>query len=196
MKYLTRIRIGKTQAARAKLSDSYAWHTALWTAFPSRDGHMRGFLFRVDDRRTCFEALLLSEDEPVAPQWGTWEPKQIAPSFLDHNAYRFQLRANPTMRRSSDRRRLGIYAEPRLREWMLRKAEGGGFRIADGTLGIGAPIDDTFIRSGRRGKHVAVDFSGALTVIDRETFRHAFGRGIGSAKAFGFGMLMLVPSVT
>jgi len=194
--FLTRIRIGKSQAARAKLSDSYAWHTALWAAFPDRDGEPRDFLFRVDDQRTQFEALLLSKDEPVAPAWGFWETRPVASTFLEHDAYRFQLRANPTMRRNADRRRLGIYAEPRLREWMLRKGETSGFRIADGTLTIGAPVDETFVRNGRRGKHVSVDFAGLLQVLDRERFRGAFDNGIGSAKAFGFGMLMLatIPS--
>jgi len=193
MKFLTRIEIGKTQAARAKLSDSYAWHAALWSAFPGHDGEKRDFLFRVDDRRAHFQGLLLSWQEPVMPAWGSWEPKQIAPTFLDHGMYRFQLKANPTMRRNSDRRRLGIYAEPRLRDWVVRKAEGSGFEIADRTLVIGSPVAETFLRNGHRGKHVSVDFGGVLSVTDRERFRRAFAKGIGSAKAFGFGLLALVP---
>ena len=193
MRFLTRIQIGKTQAARAKLSDSYAWHTALWAAFPGRDAEVRDFLFRVNDNLTHFQALLLSLEEPVPPPWGFWETTEIARTFLDHKTYRFQLKANPTMRRNNDRRRLGIYTEPRLREWILRKAGENGFGIVDGTLVVGAPIDQSFVRNGRRGKHTGVDFSGVLAVTDCDGFRHAFANGIGSAKAFGFGLLTLAP---
>lgn len=193
MSYLTRIRIGKTQAARAALGDSYAWHRALWTAFQGRDGERRDFLFRVDDQRDRFEALLLSPALPEAPLWGLWETKEIPETFLEHATYRFQLRANPTMRRNSDRRRLGIFQEPALRDWILRKAEQNGFGVRRETLVVSAPMTETFLRNGRRGKHVSVDFSGGLSVTDRGRFRDAFAMGIGSAKAFGFGMLVLAP---
>jgi CRISPR system Cascade subunit CasE len=43
------------------------------------------------------------------------------------------------------------------------------------------------------GKHVAVDFRGVLRVQDREKFKRTFAAGIGSAKGFGFGLLMLEP---
>lgn len=193
MTNLTRITLGKSQATALRLSDSYAWHQKLWEAFPDRDGESRDFLFRIYDAGKDFRVFLLSESAPVPPPWGHWESKPISGSFLQHPAYRFQLRANPTMRRSSDHRRLGIYAEDRLREWIVRKAGQNGFDIAADSLVVGAPVDEFFRKKGSRGKHVAVDFSGALTVFDRTAFVHAFNNGIGTAKAFGFGMLMLQP---
>jgi CRISPR system Cascade subunit CasE len=38
-----------------------------------------------------------------------------------------------------------------------------------------------------------VEFQGSLRVVDPNKFRSAFAQGIGSAKAFGFGMLVLAP---
>jgi CRISPR-associated protein Cas6/Cse3/CasE subtype I-E len=58
---------------------------------------------------------------------------------------------------------------------------------------IGAPIDEHFTRNGKRGKHVSVDFQGILNVTNQDRFKKAFCKGIGSAKAFGFGLLMLQP---
>lgn len=193
MKYLTRIQMGKTEAAQNRFHDNYAWHRGLWEAFKGPDDNKREFLFRIDDCQAHFRVLLLSSKEPREQRWGKWQSKQIAPEFLEHHAYRFQLKANPTMRRNRDRRRLGIYAEPRLREWMNRKAASAGFEIVSGSLGVGAPVDQTFLKGKRQGKHVSVDFQGLLQVTERETFRSAFHQGIGSAKAFGFGMLMLRP---
>ncbi len=57
----------------------------------------------------------------------------------------------------------------------------------------GESRDFLFRKKGRRSKLVAVDFSGMLTVTDRDAFMYAFNNGIGTAKAFGFGMLMLQP---
>jgi CRISPR system Cascade subunit CasE len=193
MKYLTQIHVGRTEAARRKICDLYAWHKMIWHAFPKKDGQMRKFLFRVDAETDSFRVLLLSPERPSLADWGTWQTKAISLGFLAHQVYLFQLKANPTMRRSSDRRRLPIYQENRLRLWMVRKAKDAGFRIADKSLIIGAPIDEHFTRKGRRGKHVSVDFQGLLNVTNQDRFRKAFCDGIGPAKAFGFGLLMLQP---
>ena len=193
MLYLTKIEVSLNEAARNRIRDAYSWHRMLWQAFPGASGQRRDFLFRVDNQGAAFRVLLLSGRRPDPPHWGSWQTKPVAESFLEHRAYRFQLRANPTMRRASDKRRLAIYHQERLRKWMARKAESSGFAIVDGSLAVGAPIDQYFIRNGRRGKHVSVEFSGALEVSQRPLFRQAFARGIGSAKAFGFGLLMLQP---
>lgn len=191
--FLSQLTIGRSDAARRKLRDTYAWHQKLWELFPGRDGAPREFLFRVDDIRTGFRALILSAAEPRVPEWAVVQTKAVAPSFLNHARYRFQLRANPTMRRSSDGRRLGIYAEDRLRDWILRKADHGGFEVEAENLVIGGPQDVIFLRNGKRGKHVGVDFRGMLSVKERDLFKEAFEKGIGSAKSFGFGLLMLQP---
>jgi CRISPR system Cascade subunit CasE len=191
MNYLARITVGKSQAAKLKMGDAYAWHRKLWDAFPDRDGMARDFLFRVDDAETDFKTFLLSATRPIEPTWGHWEVKSVSESFLTHECYRFQIKTNPTMRRNRDGRRLGIYAEGKLREWLHRKAEQNGFDVQDENLIVGAPIEETFLKKGMRGKHVAVDFQGTLRVVERTAFIQAFENGIGSAKAFGFGMLML-----
>jgi CRISPR system Cascade subunit CasE len=41
------------------------------------------------------------------------------------------------------------------------------------------------------GLHSAMEFTGVLQVTNHEKFRDAFTNGIGSGKAFGFGMLAL-----
>ncbi|NLG15041.1 MAG: type I-E CRISPR-associated protein Cas6/Cse3/CasE, partial [Lentisphaerae bacterium] len=39
----------------------------------------------------------------------------------------------------------------------------------------------------------SVDASGILEVVERDSFTKGFSQGIGSAKGFGFGLLMLQP---
>lgn len=178
--------------------DAYGWHEAVWEMFPGRHAHNRrdvGFLFRVDELRSHFQVHVLSELRPALPAWGAWRTKEVATTFLDHARYRFKLKANPTVRRKEDGRRLGLFKEELLMAWMLRKAAENGFAVDDGTLRIGAALDERFWHKklGKLGKHTSVDFEGVLRVTEREAFRQAFGRGLGSAKGFGFGLLMLVP---
>lgn len=194
MTFLSQLFINKTDAARKKISDAYAWHQVIWKNFMNCDGKPRSFLFRIDDAGVRFRLLLLSEIMPSSDEFGNWQVKTVSPGFLDHQCYRFQIKANPTMRRASDRRRIGIYSEDRLREWIGKKAEQNGFKIEPNSLIIGSPMDEVFVRNRTRGKHVSVDFQGNLSVFNPQTFRTAFNKGIGSAKSFGYGMLMLQPA--
>lgn len=200
--YLSQIRVSKVEAAHSGLRDPYAWHQALWRAFPGRDDEPRRFLFRVDDRHDHFRLLLLSPERPVVPSWGEWRTKEVAPGFLDHQRYRFQLRANPTVKRvvrlddgsrKRNGRRTGISDEEGLMNWLERKAAQSGFDLVEATPGPPLSVFFTKDDGKRQGKHNSVDFQGFLRVTDREAFERAFHRGIGPAKAFGFGLLMLQP---
>ena len=193
MSYLSQAMIPAPLALNARLTDGYAWHCAIWEAFPDRPDDVRDFLFRVDPRGNAFRVLLLSGLKPAPTPVLTWQTKSVAPGFLEHETYRFQLKANPTFRRKEDRRRLAIYDEARLMAWMERKAKASGFVIKPGTLTVSAPIDETCKKDGHIVKHVAVDFTGVLRVTDRSRFTTSFNTGIGSAKGFGFGLLMLQP---
>lgn len=191
MTWLSLVTVDKRERV---IFDSYGWHKQLWRAFPGQDSKRHGlFLFRVDDHRQQWRLHVLSAIEPKRPEWGVWQMKEVAVSFLEHDRYRFQLKANPTMRRKEDGRRLGLFKEDLLLEWMKRKGDINGFVADESALAVGAPMEERFRHNDVVGRHIAVDFQGLLMVKDRELFKKAFEEGIGSAKAFGFGLLMLQP---
>lgn len=199
MNFLTRIMVDHKTAAHWRLQDSYAWHQELWKAFPETAS--RSFLYRVEPRETGFLVYLLSEREPSAQDWGVWETKAVGGSFLEHTAYRFQLCANPTRRYIKDgqgtrfeKSKRFVVADPdALKQWLLRKAEQGGFAVDQASLQIGPPLNQPFYKDGRKGNHKRVEFQGVLRVTHPEQFKETFKKGIGSAKAFGFGLLVLQP---
>ncbi len=200
MSYLSQIRVEKEEAANLRLHDPYAWHQQLWRAFPGRDAQPRDFLFRVDDRHDAFRVLLLSAERPGRASWGTWVVKEIAQTFLGHDRYLFQVRANPTIKRvirdnaggkKKNGRRTAIYDPAGLRSWIERKAQQSGFEVLQ--CAAGPAIRSYFNKGGRRGEHIAVDYQGVLQVLDRMSFERAFHVGIGPAKGFGFGLMMLQP---
>lgn len=114
--------------------------------------------------------------------------RDVSPANLAIGAVRgFRLRACPTVCRAG--RRHGLRGEAALFAWLGRKASEAGFEV----LGARA-IDEGYVnaKNDKQGaRYRSVDFRGVLRVVDVERFEGAYQRGIGPAKAFGFGMLVL-----
>lgn len=122
---------------------------------------------------------------------------------------RFRLRANPT-RRVSDRstvedprwrgKRIELRSDADRIAWLERKGRDHGFRPVQVRVETEQPIAEVRIgdapkQYGRQGTSrlsfgVAL-FDGLIDVTDVAQFREALDRGIGSGKAFGFGMLSI-----
>jgi CRISPR system Cascade subunit CasE len=147
---------------------------------------------------------------------------EIAASFLTHRYYAFDLRANPvkalvqrepngeTLLRPNGKRkhskRVPLVKHDELRAWLIRKGKvrcrdkdtgldvPGGFRIVeDKPLEISPMMEHHFRKKGQSGYHGGVQFRGTLEVTDQEKFIETYQSGIGSAKSFGFGLLLLAP---
>jgi CRISPR system Cascade subunit CasE len=74
-------------------------------------------------------------------------------------------------------------------QWLVDAGREGGFGVDEGTLRVDAYAQ-------HQGKHAklrfsSVDFAGTLTVVDASKFSVALTRGIGHAKAFGCGLLLV-----
>lgn len=218
MSHLTRVFLDHETAALRGIHDAYDWHQRVWDAFPHldgarndrrRDGEMRHFLTRLDDKDGGYQILILSPTEPCRPGWcpdhgANWQTKPVANSFLEHTSYRFSLRANPTKKltpkgadgkRHGQGKRLAVRDFTELTCWMERKATDAGFTIEPGTLRIAERGLYHFTKEKERrlGTLNIVDFDGPMRVTDHAALNLAFQNGLGSAKAFGCGLLILQP---
>ena len=207
--HLTRALVPYEIAARwhkdGGFSDSYAWHKRAWECFPGRRAADRDFLTRLDDTGSGFRLLILSACGPRKPDWcpdACWETKQVAESFFGHKRYSFSLLANPTVKKAAPRdgegKRRGARREPISRRedlvaWLERKGRQHGFRADTPTLRTVPRPRQGFVKNGKVGTLTATEFSGTLEVTDAPAFAQAFVSGVGSGKAFGFGMLCLAP---
>ncbi len=123
---------------------------------------------------------------------------------------RFRLLANPTKRVSvrnteQDERWRGKRIELRREEdqiaWLRRKGEAAGFRLLATRINCDVPNVQTAPRpktSGWREKNRlsfgSALFNGELEITDAAAFRLALSDGIGSGKAYGFGLLSIAPT--
>ena len=91
-------------------------------------------------------------------------------------------------------KRVPLIDPDELRAWIVRKGEAGGFRIIeDKPIEIGPVVKSHFRKKDHAACHGGVQFRGILEVIDRDTFVKTYRSGVGSAKGFGFGLLLLAP---
>jgi len=130
-----------------------------------------------------------------APETKTFELKLAAGQLLA-----FRLRANPTKRlgkhaHDENGKRVGIYGEQEQLQWLGRKAEAGGFDVVRAEISRDGKIEnaDAIVRpeANHDLKLLAVQFDGVLRVMDAARIVETVARGIGSGKAFGFGLLSL-----
>ncbi len=206
MTWLARMLLHRDNLAQLRFLDNYDWHRAAWACFPGMPDADRDFLLRLDWLTEGCRLYVLSRNRPTRPDWcpaTAWGVKEIAPSFLQHDVYTFDLVANPTRKvrtfaydgsRTKNGKRLALVHEDEQRRWLVAKAEQHGFRLDESApLAIDEIGPQPFVRKAKSGTHFGVRFRGLLHVTDRELFIRTFHQGIGSAKAFGFGMLLLQP---
>lgn len=215
--HLTRIFLDYETAALRGIHDAYDWHQCAWDAFPHLDGARnanrgeaapRHFLTRLDEKDGGYQLLVLSPTEPRRPSWcpehaRNWQTKPVSPSFLEHEQYRFSLRANPTKKqtlkgpggvRTGQGKRVPLHEPSQLRQWMARKASASGFILENSPRIMPLGLRHfTKEKERRLGTVHVVDFEGVLRVTERPAFQIAFANGLGSAKGFGCGLLLLQP---
>jgi|HigsolmetaAR202D_1030399.scaffolds.fasta_scaffold18597_2 CRISPR system Cascade subunit CasE len=117
---------------------------------------------------------------------------------------RFRLRANPTKRvsaRSNQEakwygKRIELRDEHQQLAWLARKGEQGGFRLLEAHANQPdvQASNQNKVRGWQRSNQLrfgAVLFEGRLEVLDHTNFLATLTRGIGSGKAFGFGLLSI-----
>ena len=203
--YLTKVEIDYETAIKRGLRDSYAWHQKVWQAFPDRDRESRDFLTRLDDINSGFRLLILSQSIPTRPDWcptDNWKTSEMPNSFLDASIFRFSLLANATEKkvvrdeqgnRKKNGKRIPIVGEENLIAWLKRKSALHGFQVNEQQIQATPMPRQYFTKKGKAGLHAATNFQGILKITDNELFAKTLTTGIGTAKAFGFGMLCLSP---
>lgn len=214
--YFSRVTLNRaaepTRLAAVARADAYRAHQYLWELFPGDPEHKRDFLFRRNDHGAWPEFYLVSARLPE--DWdGAWriQHKAYQPQIAAGERLAFQLRANPVVTRSGEggrkrhdvimdaKRRLDAAQRPPLAAlvqsegfaWLDRRAADHGFALREAEVQVDGYQRHELLRRGGRVRFSSVDFTGLLTVTDPERFRDALYRGIGPAKGFGCGLLLV-----
>jgi CRISPR system Cascade subunit CasE len=173
-----------------------------------------GFLFRIDPMSAGMQIIVQSA---TAPNWSyafgnfrgvlSAQPRvePFAPSFSRGQRLQFRLEANPTRCVDSKSapdgtrrrgRRVPVAAADCV-EWLRRFERDGGFTLdpQEVRLDYGAARARKSADAQDGVAYFAARFEGLLTVDDPEAFLKKLAAGFGAAKAYGFGLMSVVPAL-
>lgn len=199
--FLSKLELNRrSNQVQSELRDPYQMHRTLSKAFgdnPEVYEESR-CLFRVDERADSGDPVVLVQSM-VRPEWSRLTVssdymaapplvKESSPALRSGQLLNFRLRVNPTVKR--DGKRLGLYREEEQISWLMRKSGICGFKVVS-AVPKGSERSEFKTAEGKLSTFSSVMFEGTLAVTDPEAFLNALESGIGSAKAFGFGLLSI-----
>ena len=202
------------------LGNSYQIHRLLWSLFADDPQINRDFLYRCETTKGLPTIYSVSEriPEDESEMWQI-ESKLYEPNLHVDQRLSFSLCANPIRTKRDDNKKqhrhdvvmnaknqLKQEGVPRVEwlseaeivqkqgfEWLARKGDQYGFMVGEHEVRADGYRQERFYKA--KGKHQVnistIDFTGLLTITDPERFKNALYHGIGPAKGFGCGLLMV-----
>lgn len=208
--YISRIEIDTTNRGKVKdLTHVGAYHHWVESAFPDEiEKHIRSRkLWRIDRIGGKDYLLLVSDDQPNKDKLARYGKE----SSLEIKAYdmflsalqegqlcRFRIILNPVISIPDKEGQRGkvkphITIEHQM-NYFLNRAEKNGFELVEKDVSI---TDREFVvlkKAQRRDvKLVKVTYEGVLKIIDLDKFRAILTEGMGKKKAYGFGLMTVIP---
>lgn len=199
----------------------YNEHAFIWNLFPYDAQANRDFLYRRLEVKDGLQYYVLSTRKPIEhPIQYEIETKPYTPIINHGESLRFSLRVNPVVTKkiegagSKKRKREDIYMDALAKnkqlpeserlpnsvllnscalDWLEQRAKSNGFAASREEV-----IVEGYRRFEMRKKRGtdkitfgAVDFTGILTVTNKELFSRVLQQGLGKSKAFGCGLLLI-----
>ena len=193
--------------ARKDLSSHYEIHSTLCRGFAKEDEIPSRFLWRLEEPKIGQSNALLVQSE-AKPDWnkldqrfeGYFRNTQIKTLPLEQlqtdQILRFRLKANPTVTKKDSgnptkHKRYGLREVKEQLEWLSRQGQKGGFVVLDAVISR-----NELLRIYKHNKSFpitlqAVLYDGHIRIINLKLFKETISKGIGKAKALGFGLLSI-----
>lgn len=224
MYYLSRVEVDIQNRAKTKdLTHLGAYHNWVEKSFPKEmsTGERHRHLWRLDTLAGKKYLLIMSESKPdpeILLKYGvsgtvvTKSYDAFLDKIHDGQIMRFRLTANPTHTITHPGEKHGkVFPHVTVvqqEKWLMDRAKKSGFQLVK-QVDIGDP-DETVTLSfkivgrdwpmlhrnpGKAVRLSRVTFEGLLRVEDAEIFKQLLVKGIGREKAFGMGMMTVIPEV-
>lgn len=195
----------------SRYGEAYRDHSLIWRLFPG-DGAPRDFLFRSERQEEGASVYyVVSQREPL-PQPGLFkvQSKQYSPQLVEGDWLRFDLRANPTISRRDEQNRSHRHdvlmdakrnessdedARSRMdaaaQQWLLKRAPDWGLGVRQESLLTTGYAQHRLRHKGQRIEYSSLDYRGVAQVLDPELLGGALINGVGRARGFGCGLLLV-----
>lgn len=184
-------------------------HSKAYEFFGEARDRKRDFLFRFEIHRGRPRFYVLSEEQPrEMPSWRV-ATKPYAPVLKAGDRLQFSLRMNPTVGVDGKRHGLLIHhltkhpeAKARHRgeltyelvfDWLNKRGESHGFVLETNAFRVERYQKERFFKKGKTQPVVLTiaEVEGILTVTDPTVFSETLKNGLGRAKGYGCGLMMI-----
>ncbi len=200
--------------------DVYLLHKKIWELVSRNENQKRDFLYRVEyDAYQNIKHIYLLAPNQISSQKSIkiavsprYQPQLETGEFLF-----FKLRANPIIKRKENGKAkeysLVMDAKHQFKKngqnyqeqfsldelihdvgmkWLIRKGEQHGFSVKQFEVRTNNDCEYSVKLPGKKVFTLrTLDFEGKLKIVDADQFKKSLFNGIGSAKAFGCGMMMV-----
>jgi CRISPR system Cascade subunit CasE len=201
--YASVLKLSRSDMYTLKIKDVYSIHRVVYGLFEdtrSEDeklGSVRSGIVYADkggDFHTR-NILMLSDRKPhQTPQFGQVLTRPVHTDFLGHDRYRFEVLVNPTRRTRDSGKIVPVKGRENVAAWFIDRAKQvWGFSVDDEHLEVEQTSVQRFEKVGVQITKGGATLNGLLSVDDRDRFVKSFIHGIGRGRAFGFGLLQVVP---
>jgi CRISPR system Cascade subunit CasE len=202
------LQLDRAAVQALRITDPYSLHRVVYGLFPdvrdaaAKQGSTPSGILYVDkggDARGR-KIILLADRPPLADalgSLGTLTVRPVPTGFLDHQQYRFEVVINPTRRENASRKLVPLRQPEQIADWFCQTAaRSWGFAPQAEDLSVEAIEVLRFCDKNKNPVTLArAQVRGSLTVTDTDHFHHSFQRGIGRGRAFGCGLLQIIPIV-
>ncbi|WP_220681452.1 type I-E CRISPR-associated protein Cas6/Cse3/CasE [Methanofollis formosanus] len=214
--------VQRTPAFWRSVRNPYDVHGMVWRIFSDGARKDRDFIYRLEMQESSPVIYAVSTADPVDLD-GIWaiEQKEYSPVLRTGQRLGFSLRANPIRAKRNEegkQKRCDVVMDAKtvLKEsgcspdampsqpvlvqkegfsWLASRGEAAGFAVDEGMVRAEGYRQHRFKKP--RGKNwisiSTIDFTGVLTVTDPDRFEEALYGGIGPAKSFGCGLVLIRP---
>ena len=207
--YLSRVKIDFLNRKIKDLNYVNGYHKWVEGSFKEEFGKERSRkLWRIDRLNGESYLLLVSQNPPnlmELEKYGVKDSPQsknydaFLNSIKNNNKYRFRVTLNPVYCSSNGKGVRGskkpITKTEEQIKYLIEKSVNNGFSVESDGFSIVEKGNELLDRQGKRIKLVKAVYEGILTVTDAEIFKETLVGGLGKRKAFGFGMMTVIPLV-
>lgn len=202
--YVSALHLDAHACRQLRITDGYSLHRVVYSLYDDvrseqqKQGSVPSGIQWVDkggDSRGR-KILMMADRPPHEPQAGCLETRLLSDSFLSHSCYRFSVCLNPTRRHAQTGKQSAITGRAAILSWFCQRAEGWGFNVDPRQVQVESI---NVLKMNMSPERIITlqqaTVSGRLTVSHTENFRKSFMQGIGRARAFGCGLLQIVPQL-
>lgn len=210
--YLSQVEIDTSDRYKIRdLTHLGAYHNWVEQSFPEEVSlkERTRKLWRVDQLNGKQYLLVVSSEKPnlkLLEYYGvngsarTKAYDEFLNSLGNGTKARFKVALNPVIAKKQEGNQRGrvvpYLSEQDQLNFLLKRAEKNGFLLNDGDFFITERKFEVLKKSRQKNLHLSkVTYEGLLEIGDANIFRETLKKGFGKKKAYGFGMMTIIPGV-